>query len=65
MKSQINQLMTKEMTRKEFLQHVGAGALIVLGISGLLSALLKTQKKEQVGMGYGSNVYGGRKSSLL
>lgn len=59
MKAQIEELFSKEMTRKEFLQHIGAAALVVLGISGLLQALLGGQKQKQTAAGYGSSAYGG------
>jgi hypothetical protein len=59
MKSQIEELFNKEMTRKEFLQHVGAAVLVVLGISGLMQALLGSQKQKQTAAGYGSSAYGG------
>lgn len=59
MKDQIEQLFSKEMTRKEFLQHVGAAALVVLGVSGLVNAL--QPKHHARTLGYGASAYGGQK----
>lgn len=62
MRDQIDQLFSKEMSRKEFLQHVGSGVLILFGISGLLKALTQQQTSgRKQGMGYGSSAYGGQK----
>lgn len=58
MKAQIEELFSKEMTRKEFLQHVGGAFLILIGISGLMQALLGSQKRKSTA-GYGSSAYGG------
>lgn len=62
MKAQINALLNKEMTRKEFVQHIGAALLILIGISGLVNALLKqgggTRRST---IGYGASAYGGAK----
>jgi hypothetical protein len=46
------------MTRKEFLQHVGAALLMAFGIAGLLSALTKPQMRK-ASHGYGFSAYGG------
>ena len=62
MKNQLEQLFSKEMTRKEFLQHIGAAAMVVFGISGLVNALQpKAQNSRVSGMGYGASAYGGAK----
>lgn len=58
MKTQIEELFNTKMTRKEFLQHVGAALLILLGISGIINALLGPQKRKDAA-GYGSSAYGG------
>jgi len=62
-KTQINKLLNKEMSRKEFLQHIGSGILIMLGVSGLMKALLQSQPHSQsperdISNGYGSSAYG-------
>lgn len=60
-KAQIDELLSKEMSRKEFLQHIGSGMLVLFGISGLMKALLQTQPKinRPTSAGYGSSAYGG------
>ncbi len=59
--NQLNNLMQKEMTRKEFLTTMGFGVASVLGFSGVLKMLFG--KGEQhfhgVNTGYGSSAYGG------
>lgn len=59
----LQKLFEKEMNRKEFLAHVGAGALMVMGVSGLLKNLLNygSRPRRQVASGYGSSNYGGHK----
>jgi hypothetical protein len=62
MRQQIDELFGKEMSRKEFLQHIGSGLLILFGISGLLKALTQQQPKTQPhGLSYGASAYGGAK----
>lgn len=61
-------LLEKPMNRKDFLKHVGVGALFVAGGGMILNAM---KLQEQVGSGqqsttatsfsYGSRVYGGSK----
>jgi hypothetical protein len=56
-----NELLSKEMTRKEFLLHVGLLALMITGISGLLKTLadphlLTNNSKPK--SGFGSGPYG-------
>ncbi len=59
----LQKLFNKPMDRKQFLGHVGAGALMVMGISGLLKSLLDygSQPRQQSEVGYGSSSYGGGK----
>lgn len=57
----IQQLLTKPMNRREFLAHVGAGALTVVGVSGLIKSLVHysgTTHAQRLS-GYGSTSYGG------
>jgi hypothetical protein len=56
----IKQLLEKDMNRKEFLLHLGAGALTIVGISGLLKTLNGFSTKPKVSSGYGSSPYGGK-----
>jgi len=56
------ELLQKEMNRKEFLQHVGIGVLGVVGVTALISNLEKffNPKKEnsESQSGYGYSPYG-------
>lgn len=61
-KEQIDTLFSKEMSRKEFLQHIGAGIMIVFGVSGVLKALAGQENQpRKAGLGYGASAYGGQK----
>lgn len=62
---QFQQILTKEMNRKEFLQHVGVFIVGAIGITAFMNQFLKlggNQPAKQVGMsqakGYGSRSYG-------
>lgn len=60
--NQLNNLMQKEMTRKEFLTTMGFGVASVLGFSSVLKLLFGKGEQHFHGnasMGYGSSVYGG------
>jgi len=59
----LQKLFNKPMDRKEFLAHVGAGALAIMGISGLMKTLLDfgSQPHQRITVGYGSSSYGGSK----
>jgi hypothetical protein len=59
----LDELLDKEMDRREFLAHAGAAALAVIGVAGLLKSLSNMNSK-QVSNGYGSGVYGGSANSL-
>ena len=63
-KQEIKSLLEKEMDRKEFLMHLGIGALAVVGISSLINNLNRFNSKPAVqGDGYGSSTYGGSAQS--
>lgn len=56
-----NKLLSKEMTRKEFLIHVGVLLLMITGISGLLQTLSDpniASKRTKPTHGFGSGPYG-------
>lgn len=56
-----SQLLTQELTRKEFLLYLGFLALTLTGISGLLQTLSSpklTYKKHVATRGFGSGPYG-------
>lgn len=61
----LNHLLEKEMSRKEFLQHVGVITLGVIGLSALMSRFSQSidyQPKQKLGAqnsnGYGIRSYG-------
>jgi hypothetical protein len=58
---QLNELMDKEMSRKEFLATVGFGIASIMGLSTIIKFL--TGKKQQQVSGYGGGAYGGAKRS--
>ena len=57
----LQKLFDKKMNRKEFMAHIGAGALAIIGVSGLLKNLLNygSAPRRNVADGYGSSAYGG------
>ncbi|PID31300.1 hypothetical protein CR983_01775 [Candidatus Saccharibacteria bacterium] len=70
-KQQLASIAAKEMDRKEFLQHAGIGALLVMGGGAIVRSLNLTSADSTTGVagsrgpvgqtsGYGSSVYGGR-----
>lgn len=52
----LQELLQKEMTRKEFLATVGFGIASIFGLSTILHML--GSKPNHVSQGYGSNTYG-------
>lgn len=54
----VDDLLEKEMDRKQFLAHAGAAVLAVVGISSVLKSL-KGISHESASNGYGSSTYGG------
>lgn len=58
--SHFDQLLTKEMTRKDFLLHLGVLFLVITGISNLLKTLSDPHITKQIGSkpGFGSGPYG-------
>lgn len=59
MKQQLNQLLTKEMDRKDFLKYTGSIILTVIGVTGLMRTVLQHQSFQSKSHGYGSSPYGG------
>lgn len=55
----LQKLFDKPMNRREFLAHVGAGALAVIGVSGLIKGLTELGGRTHRVSGYGSSPYGG------
>lgn len=59
MNKQIENLLQKEMSRKEFLMTVGFGVASVMGFGTVLKMLSGKKRQESAAMGYGSSAYGG------
>ena len=56
----VEKALEKEMDRKEFLVHAGAGLLTVVGVGGILKSLTGAEKHHRhTSAGYGSSAYGG------
>lgn len=60
---QLQGLMQKEMSRKEFLATLGLGIVSIMGFSTLINALMGKQQNQNTSVGYGSSPYGGVKRS--
>lgn len=58
MKNEIAKLINKDMDRRSFLQHIGFGVIMLLGISSLVDALGNFQTTDRNGPGYGDTNYG-------
>jgi hypothetical protein len=63
-KRMLTDLLEKDMSRKEFLIHVGGVALAVVGVTGLMRKLADPFGKQQrpapeAAAGYGHSPYGG------
>lgn len=67
MKQKIDTFLKKEMTRKEFVRHLGLLMLSVIGLSGVLKYLAENDTSSYIKNGpnsYGRNFYGGDRSRL-
>ena len=66
MNKKVEEILNKKMDRKDFLRHIGIGALLLGGAGAALKALgeLDTKKSQKkVSQGYGSMAYGGKKEA--
>lgn len=64
MKQQVDALIQKEMTRKEFLTTVGFGVVSIMGFSSILKLLTGKGhefRRTTTTAGYSSSAYGGGK----
>lgn len=69
MKASLENVLQQKLTRKEFIQYVGSGLMVLFGVSSLLKAIQTplskgTQTKvaqNSNNTSYGSQAYGGRK----
>jgi hypothetical protein len=55
----INQMLSKQMSRKQFLANTGAAVVTMVGVSTVLKSFGLQQ--EEATKGYGSSTYGGAK----
>jgi hypothetical protein len=53
-------LMKKELDRKEFLAHLGLGVVALVGLSGVAKQVFPQASSTRSKGGYGSSSYGGR-----
>jgi hypothetical protein len=61
---QIDEVMSKEVTRKEFLATIGFGMASILGFSTILKFVFgKGAQQTSRSSGYGSSAYGGNKQA--
>lgn len=60
MKQQINSLLEKEMSRKEFVAVLGFGLASLFGLSALLRLLGHSSPLQPSTTGYGTSTYGGK-----
>ena len=60
-------ILEKPMNRKQFLGYIGAALLAMVGVSGMIKALLhhESSNNRQVAEGYGSTAYGGANRKSL
>ena len=58
----VENIMQKEMTRKEFLGTLGFGLATIFGFGGVLRYVFgKGHNASKVSFGYGANTYGNRR----
>lgn len=58
----VENIMQKEMTRKEFIGTLGFGLASIFGLGGILRYVFgKSHSASKVNFGYGANTYGGHK----
>ena len=58
MKKDLQQLLDKQVDRKDFLKHVGFGIVALTGVTALTKSLNGFGVKQQAS-GFGAGVYGG------
>lgn len=58
-KKSVDAMLNQEMSRREFLAHLGIVALAVTGITNVLKTITKEPRGEtRQGAGYGGSAYG-------
>jgi hypothetical protein len=64
MASPFTHILNKEMDRREFLVHLGAGFMALIGISSIVKAFSSSQRQQTTtsstnrSSGYGTSAYG-------
>lgn len=61
MKNDLNNLLSKEMDRTDFLKHVGIAVIAMTGFASIVRALGGFNSHKAVSNGFGSGSYGGNK----
>ena len=65
MSKRLNEIMAKEMSRKQFVAVLGAACLSIFGLSAILDILSGSSKVQTASKyGYGSGPYGGTKDKI-
>lgn len=54
----VNQLLEKEVSRKEFLKSAGIILLSIVGVTGMLKAISSLGENKQQKQGFGKGPYG-------
>jgi len=57
-KKSLQQLFDKDMTRREFLAHIGTALLVLVGIKGLMNHFLGETNSSNSASAYGTSRYG-------
>lgn len=60
MQTHLQDLLNKEMSRKEFLATLGFGVASVFGLGAILKMSGVTSSQQHASKGYGSSLYGGK-----
>jgi hypothetical protein len=60
MKNDLDELLQKQMDRRDFLKHVAIGFVALTGISVVVKTLNTLSGAKRQTSGYGASVYGGR-----
>jgi len=60
MKKDLQQLLEKQVDRKDFLKHVGFGVIALTGVTALTRSLTGFGVKQQTA-GFGAGTYGGNR----
>lgn len=65
-KQQVDALLSKDMDRKVFLQHVAVGLAGIVGVMSVINGLSKLERfgKAPASQGYGASAYGGKPNKL-